>query len=341
MKRCSRCILPENYPNITFNDKGVCNYCVDNQNKISKSYLKKLESDLEKTLRRYKNKGEYDCLIGLSGGKDSTYLLYLLVKKYKLNVLAVTIDNGFLSEVVYNNIKKTVNVLSVDHIFFKPDENIYKKIFSYVFTNFFDRDLSKTSDFLVCHKCFRVLICSLIRIAIDKDVPIIVLAASPDQERDFGFYKFPKSKISQKFFVPKEFKNILNDKEINYFWNPKFKNVKKIPSILFPFHVLDYDSDKITKKVVDIGLIDKGKANSWVTNCYITKLMVYLDMRVLGYFAWINNICRDIRNGKINRLKALSILKIMSWKTKLGIFERKEINFVLKKLNLSLKDILK
>ena len=75
MKRCKKCILPENYPGITFNEEGICNYCL--------TYKKREyygEEELKKILEAYRNKnGNYDCIVGISGGRDSAYALYYLV----------------------------------------------------------------------------------------------------------------------------------------------------------------------------------------------------------------------------------------------------------------------
>jgi len=68
-----------------------------------------------------------NAVIGLSGGKDSTYVLCKIVKKHKLKVLAVTFNNGFLTEFAKKSIENTVCKLGVDHIYYKPDWNIHKK----------------------------------------------------------------------------------------------------------------------------------------------------------------------------------------------------------------------
>jgi hypothetical protein len=94
MQRCSKCILPETYPNITFDEKGVCNFC--------RTYKEPKPTGGEDILINLFNKVKkmgriYDAVVPLSGGKDSTYVLYLATQVYKLNVLAYTFHNGFLT----------------------------------------------------------------------------------------------------------------------------------------------------------------------------------------------------------------------------------------------------
>jgi len=74
---------------------------------------------LARRFEKYRGKHQYDAVVGLSGGKDSTYVLCQIVNKYKLKVAAVTYDNGFLTDFAKESIKNTVNKLGVvvaDHI---------------------------------------------------------------------------------------------------------------------------------------------------------------------------------------------------------------------------------
>ena len=80
MKRCAKCILPENYPGITFNEEGICNHCFTYKKKKyfgDKALKEKIGSYLE---RKKDRKKDYDCVLGLSGGRDSFCLLYYFVK---------------------------------------------------------------------------------------------------------------------------------------------------------------------------------------------------------------------------------------------------------------------
>jgi len=90
LKKCSKCILPETYPFIEFDEEDVCNYCNSYQ---KQKYLG--EDKLEEILSKYrKNNDTPDCLIGLSGGRDSSYGLHILKKRYKMNPVAFSYDWG-------------------------------------------------------------------------------------------------------------------------------------------------------------------------------------------------------------------------------------------------------
>ncbi len=121
MKRCSKCILPETYPKITFNENGVCNYCINHTPITSKG-----EEALLKVLDKYrKNDGSYECIVPISGGRDSSFVLYYLVKKIKIKVLALTVDHGFLLPLAFKNIENITKSLNLDHQFIKiPEKKI-------------------------------------------------------------------------------------------------------------------------------------------------------------------------------------------------------------------------
>ena len=115
---CSKCILDTtDDPNIKFNEKGICNYCnyYETHNKANtnqKDRSKEFEALISSIKKQGSNK-EYDCIIGVSGGVDSTYVAYL-VKKHGLRPLAVHLDYGWNSELAVSNITSTLNKLGID-----------------------------------------------------------------------------------------------------------------------------------------------------------------------------------------------------------------------------------
>lgn len=128
-KQCSKCLNDFTVKHIHFDEEGVCNYC----NSYAKYYDKLHDYDkLEKLfLRKIDNKEgyQYDCAVGFSGGKDSTYVLYKLVKEYKLKVYAYTLDNGFLSAEAKERINDIVRELNVDHEYVECDIELLKKVY--------------------------------------------------------------------------------------------------------------------------------------------------------------------------------------------------------------------
>ncbi|MDP1853058.1 MAG: N-acetyl sugar amidotransferase [Candidatus Omnitrophota bacterium] len=115
---CSRCIMDTTAPGIVFDEKGECGFC-KLHDKLEKLYP--LNEDGEKILNRLivklkkkERSSKYNCIIGVSGGRDSTYLLYLAKKIWGLEPLAVHFNDGFDNPVAGENIKTAVRKLGVD-----------------------------------------------------------------------------------------------------------------------------------------------------------------------------------------------------------------------------------
>ena len=87
---CTKCLIPETYHGVIYNQQGVCNHCLE----FNKPELLGEQAFLEKINSKHGNK--YDCVSGISGGKDSCYVAYLAKEKFKLRTLAVCYDFPFL-----------------------------------------------------------------------------------------------------------------------------------------------------------------------------------------------------------------------------------------------------
>lgn len=110
LKRCVKCVLPETYPNITFNNKGICNYCINHKRKYYPG-----EEAFDDVLEGYRNRGgKYDCLVAVSGGKDSTYALHEIVEKRGMKTLAFHFDNGTTSDGAKANIINVTQALNIE-----------------------------------------------------------------------------------------------------------------------------------------------------------------------------------------------------------------------------------
>ena len=100
LRRCSRCVIPETHETIVFDDEGICNICRQQDYKQEKIDWKAKKIDLDELIETYRGKGDYDCIVPFSGGKDSTWTLYYLVKEYGIKPLVVRFDHGFLRPTV-------------------------------------------------------------------------------------------------------------------------------------------------------------------------------------------------------------------------------------------------
>jgi asparagine synthetase B (glutamine-hydrolysing) len=133
LKRCTKCLLPETFPFIEFDEKRECNYCKNYKKRIIKG-----EDKLKEILEPYRSKNnEPDCIVTLSGGRDSTYGLHYTKTVLKMNPVAFTYDWGMVTDLARRNQARICGRLGVEHIVVSADirrkrNNIRKNIIAWL-----------------------------------------------------------------------------------------------------------------------------------------------------------------------------------------------------------------
>ena len=183
--RCRRCLLPAGKFNVRLDASGLCNYCRHwDETKDAMLDFERTRPLLVERLRKYRGRFHYDAAVGMSGGKDSTYVLHRLTEGYGAHVLAVTFDNGFLTDYAWSNIREIGRATGVDHFVYKPDWETYRL--------FYRVALSKLGD--PCFACSVGGYVLSVRKCRDLRAPFFIHGRSPMQmfrhwypgTRDFG-----------------------------------------------------------------------------------------------------------------------------------------------------------
>lgn len=141
MQTCKRCVLNSTIPNTTFDENGVCNYC-HIHDKLEKKYPLDGSGQkyVDELVQRIKHDGrgkKYDCVVGVSGGCDSSYLLHILKTKYDLRPLAITFDNTWSTNISVENIYRVTSALDIDlytHVMDNKEFNDLCRSFLYAST---------------------------------------------------------------------------------------------------------------------------------------------------------------------------------------------------------------
>ncbi|WP_075521052.1 N-acetyl sugar amidotransferase [Candidatus Pelagibacter communis] len=114
---CSNCVMDTTDSKIIFDINGFCDHCVNFLNKTKKQWEKLTSNKLKKitdNIKLNKKKSEFDCILGLSGGIDSSYLLHKIVSEYNLSPLVFHVDAGWNSQISSNNIQRLVEKLKLE-----------------------------------------------------------------------------------------------------------------------------------------------------------------------------------------------------------------------------------
>ena len=131
--RCQRCIMDDSSDTtILFDNQGYCNYCTNALAQKDNIYFPNLQGKLRltemlSTIKNVEKNNRYDCIMGISGGLDSSYLAYL-GHKWGLRVLAVHIDDGYDTEITKSNLKKLIEATGFDYKVIVPDPEQYNNL---------------------------------------------------------------------------------------------------------------------------------------------------------------------------------------------------------------------
>ena len=197
LRRCSRCGLPETYETIEFNADGVCNVCRSAEHKQQVIDWDERKRLLDQLIAKHRGKAAYDCIVPFSGGKDSTFQLYYLMKEYKLKPLVVRFNHGFMRDTIQRNNERTFKKLGVDVLEFQPNWHVVKRLMLESFR--------RKTDF--CWHCHTGIYSYPLRVALMYKVPLV-------------FWGEPQSEITAYY-------DYLND-EIEYEDDKKFNMLRTL-----------------------------------------------------------------------------------------------------------------
>lgn len=354
MKRCSKCILPESYPDISFDAEGVCNYCKTYENMKYKG-----EKALQEMISKYgKGKGDYDCLVGISGGRDSAYALYYLVKVKKLRVLAYTADSGFVPEIAIENMKKMVDILQVDMVYEK--HKFLKKTFKNNVLSWL-RKPSPAMILMVCSGCRLGMFRGLLKVAKKNNVPLIFLGGGTRIEvcdfkktllttNPFGRLKIVRKSLPLSMLFGLIYEVLRNP---FYFLNPVnamiyfreyfyFFQRDRLMKWFYPnqkmiglYEYIEWDENLILstiKKEIN-WMQDVESGSSWRFDCKVSFLKNYMLKESLGFTEKDENLSKMIREGLLTRQEAMGRLE------KENIVPDKAISEICNEANLSPADL--
>ncbi|WP_162342202.1 non-ribosomal peptide synthetase [Cyclobacterium salsum] len=304
---CKNCGIPSNYPDAVFNEKGVCNLCEsfeEYQRNVS-SYFKSIDNLKSEILDLGENaEKEYDCLMLLSGGKDSSYALAKLVE-LGLNVLAWTLDNGYISDNAKANIKNTVTKLGVDHIYGRTD----------AMNAIFRDSLERYQN--VCNGCFKTVYTLSTKLALDKNIPVIVTGLSRGQ--------FFETRLTEELFLKDHFDPVDIDKIILETRKSYHRSKDAVSEYL---DVSMFETDEVFTKVSfvdfyrfsDVSLSEmyeylentigwqRPKDTGRSTNCIINDLGIFVHKRKKGYHNYAFPYSWDVRVGHKKREETINEL---------------------------------
>jgi len=329
MTACRACLLTTGVQGTVIDENHLCDYCAGRRTEewaerfnVTEKRKALLRNELERILNDARGKAEYDCVLALSGGKDSAYLLYDLVCRRKMKVLGVHINLPFESKIAAENIKRLRNTISFDLQVVDPDEEFYFKFYRTLFHHPVREGYVKT----ICYVCGPMNTSRAMKVATERKIPLVIIGVSPFQPENM-FFEMEKESVEGRDWIPDLFKTADFDEAFrSHFWDPsKFPTGTVFPRVIAPLHVMDYNTEDIINMLAENDLIPRKKSNPAVTNCALNWPMICLDTKLLGYNPYLKEFATLVRKGQSSRKFWKTLLFLVDLQIRLGIFKKREI----------------
>ncbi len=332
IKRCSRCILPETIPNITFTNDDVCNYCdaferTDKKQDFNFDGKKVIFEKLinQAKAHAYKNNSKYDVLVPVSGGRDSSYIAWKLYNDYGLRVLCVNYANPFSSIQAKKNVRHVASVIKSDVISFLYPNQRHQRTFRHNLKAWITRPHLATLG-MVCIACKPIYL-EIYRIAQKNKISLIVDGANVFEVTTFKMEAqagvkarnllsmkaiinfFKKIAVNIDYLQPVNFipiiQTLLSLHGSTPFLDRRYPNITRKSY----FYSFPYNEVEINETLRKIGW-KKAEDNKspWRFDCEIDSVKNYIYEKIINATEKDDLFSKNIRYGLMTRAEAMDRL---------------------------------
>ena len=311
MRLCSRCILPETFPGIRFDEAGVCNHCRTAPPPERHAQARQqAEERFQALIHEHQGRGCYDVVVGYSGGKDSTYSL-IVFAAHGLRILAITYDNGFLPDGTLRNIRNVVERLRIDHLLVKPRFDLLARIFRRAAERplFGAKAAERAAD--ICTACIGFVKFGTLRQAIEMEVPFIGYGWSPGQiPLSAAIVKNnPEIVRATQKQLMEPLRELATAEELRpYFLEERHFQRPE----LFPYNVSPvafaptYSEESVIEHVSRYGWVRPEGVDSNSTNCLLNSYAIRVHKERWRFHPYVFEIAKLVREGSMTRAEGLA-----------------------------------
>lgn len=303
MQRCSRCILPDSYPDIRFGRTGVCHKCDEYDETYSSRDFGKLQTELAQIFDWARSQKKlYDCIVPFSGGKDSSYTLSVCRKQFGLKVLAVNFNNGLRTPEALTNMEHITQVADTAYACYGPPWGIMRKLYRAF--------VLETGQF--CFPCDMGIWATVHRLAEDYDVPLIVSGFSAQIEsRGPKIYSYTNTlfnRVASQVLSPREMRDFMQltprEKFLRRLKHGRLTRYRK--QISLPDYMIWDDAE--IKRVIsqELGWTPRADGSSDHIDCCFAPIKGYLNVQRWGFGEKTTKYAAMARAGQITREEALA-----------------------------------
>lgn len=341
MRYCVRCCMPESNEGMQFDEMGICQACQSAEQKIRINWVER-EKELREMLDRYKAlNNEYDCIIPISGGKDSTFQLHVLTKVYGMRALAVTFSHTWFSETGKYNLQNCLEKFDVDHIMFSPSRSLVDRLAR--------QSLFKIGD--SCWHCHAGVGAFPLQIAVKYKIPLLIWGESIAETSGRASHRNPIRKFDRDYFTKVSAKRYPEEmvcesitlREMASFRLPSVEEIEQIGVI--GIHLGDFifwDDERQMEFVRDVYGWREDKVEGTYkgyksVECKMAGVHDYTKFLKRGFGRGTDHASVDVRAGLLSREEAFELAKkndterppALDWYLEITGFTDEEFNEVM------------
>jgi len=320
IKYCINCLYPESKPDLHFNDNGLCSACIAAESKDIEIDWEQRKKDFKTIIDKFRlkeNQIGYDCLIPVSGGKDSTYQAYFMKEVCGMNPLCVCFETTKVTEIGQRNLDN-ISKMGIDVIHFKKNYNAYKSMVVEGFKRVGDEMWPNHIGIFTIP----------INIATKFKIPLIIWGENSQQEYGGPLESIEKNKLTRRWL--EEFGGLLGNriqdmigvdgltaKDLTPYFYPSDEELEETGiTSLFLGHYFFWDARKQLEIIKNYGFAVKedGPVEGTYTNYenideQIVGLHDYLKFVKYGFGRATDHACIDIRNKRLSREDGKKLVK--------------------------------
>lgn len=313
MQYCIRCCMPMSNEGMAFDSMGICQACQSAEQKIHIDWVAR-EKKLSKLLDYYKGLGnEYDCIVPISGGKDSIFQLHVMTKIYGMRVLAVTFSHNWFSETGKYNLQNSIEKFDVDHLMFTPNRNLVNKLARH--------SLVQIGD--ACWHCHAGVGAFPLQIAVKYKIPLLIWGesiadVSGRATHDNPVRKFDRdyfTKVSAKMYPEEMVCEQIGLRELAGFKLPSYEELEEVGVV--GIHIGDYlfwDDERQMEFVRDVYDWREDKVEGTYkgyksVECRMAGIHDYTKFVKRGFGRGTDHASADVRCGLLTREEGFELAK--------------------------------
>lgn len=349
MKYCTRCCMPVSNEGMQFDEMDICLACQSNEQKIHIDWVAR-EKELRRIFEQYRNLGNaYDCLVPISGGKDSIFQLHVVTQVYHLRPLAVTFSHNWYSETGKYNLQNSLEKLNVDHIMYTPNRELVNKLAR--------RSLSKIGD--SCWHCHAGVGSFPLHVAVKFKTPLLIWGESladmsgrdSHSSRVLKFDRDYFTKVSAKVYAEQMASEEISLRELSMFHLPSYEEVEAAGVV--GIHLGDFifwDDERQMEFVRDVygwreDCVEGTYKGYKSVECIMAGVHDYTKFLKRGFGRGTDHASIDVRAGLLTRQEAFELAKkhdterpdALDYYLKITGFSEKEFEAVMAEHRRSLK----